>query len=340
MSKTVLLTGLGGSIGCHTFMHLLHNTDWNIVGLDSFRHKGLTDRAAVMLAAHPEYTDRVRIYPHDLTSPLSQMLVDKIGKVDIIIAMASLSDVHDSIINPVPFVQNNVNVALAMLEYARVAKPEKFLLISSDEVYGPTTGEGMYHKEWDPIVPSNPYSASKAAQEAIAISYWRTYAVPLVIVNLMNNFGEMQSPTKFPAIVQRKLRAGEQITVHASVGQVGSRFYIHSRNSADAFLFILRETEAHMHVEGTVDKPDRYNIVGDKQITNVELVEMIAADMGVKADYVIEDSKVTRPGHDAHYGLDGDKLHALGWSSPMSLEDSMKNVVAWYQDHPEWLKAK
>jgi dTDP-glucose 4,6-dehydratase len=340
MSKTVLLTGLGGSIGCHTFMHLLHNTDWNIVGLDSFRHKGLTDRAAVMLAAHPEYSDRVRIYPHDLTSPLSQMLVDKIGKVDIIIAMASLSDVHDSIINPVPFVQNNVNVALAMLEYARVAKPEKFLLISSDEVYGPTTGEGMYHKEWDPIVPSNPYSASKAAQEAIAISYWRTYAVPLVIVNLMNNFGEMQSPTKFPAIVQRKLRAGEQITVHASVGQVGSRFYIHSRNSADAFLFILRETEAHMHVEGTVDKPDRYNIVGDKQITNVELVEMIAKDMGVAADYVIEDSKVTRPGHDAHYGLDGDKLHALGWKSPMSLEDSMKNVVAWYQDHPEWLKAK
>lgn len=342
MPKTLLLTGIGGSIGCHTFMHLLHNTDWNIVGLDSFRHKGLTDRAAVMLAAHPEYADRVCIYPHDLTSPLSDMLIKKIGKIDYIVAMASLSDVHDSIVNPVPFVQNNINVALAMLEYARVAKPERFLLISSDEVYGPTTGEGMFHKEWDPIVPSNPYSASKAAQEAIAISYWRTYAVPLIIVNLMNNFGEMQSPTKFPAIVQRKLRNEEQITVHASVGQVGSRFYIHSRNSADAFLFLLDSVTPppHMHEEGTTDKPDRYNIVGDKQITNVELVELIAETMGVEANYVIEDSKVTRPGHDAHYGLDGDKLHRLGWKSPMSLEESMGNVVAWYEDNPEWLNAK
>lgn len=342
MPKTLLLTGIGGSIGCHTLMHFLHNTDWHVVGLDSFRHKGLTDRVAVMLEAHPEYAERVRVYPHDITSPLSEMLVKKIGPVDYIVAMASLSDVHDSIVNPVPFVQNNINVALAMLEYARVAKPERFLLISSDEVYGPTTGEGMFHKEWDPIVPSNPYSASKAAQEAIAISYWRTYAVPLIIVNLMNNFGEMQSPTKFPAIVQRKLRNEEQITVHASVGQVGSRFYIHSRNSADAFLFLLDSVTPppHMHEEGTTDKPDRYNIVGDKQITNVELVELIAETMGVEANYVIEDSKVTRPGHDAHYGLDGDKLHRLGWKSPMSLEESMGNVVAWYEDNPEWLNAK
>jgi dTDP-glucose 4,6-dehydratase len=344
MTETLLLTGIGGSIGCHTLMHLLHNTDWNIVGLDSFRHKGLTDRVAVILEAHPEYASRVRILPHDMTAPLSDMLIKKIGHVDHIINMASLSDVHDSIVNPVPFVQNNINLVLAMLEYARVVKPKTFLQISSDEVYGPTDGEGIYHKEWDPVVPSNPYSASKAAQEAIAISYWRTYGVPLIIVNLMNNFGEMQSAAKFPAIVQRKLRAGEKVTVHASVGHIGSRFYIHSRNSADAFLFLLKGAAPHMHVEGTVDKPDRYNIVGDKQITNVELVQMIARGLGVEPvegeHYEIEDSKVTRPGHDAHYGLDGAKLHALGWASPKSLEDSMAEVVKWYEKNPEWLNAK
>jgi dTDP-glucose 4,6-dehydratase len=341
MPKTVLLTGIGGSIGCHTFMHFLHNTDWNIVGLDSFRHKGLTDRVAVMLDAHPEYADRVKVYPHDITSPLSEMLIKKIGHVDHIVAMASLSDVFDSIVNPVPFVQQNVNIALAMLEYARVAKPERFLLISSDEVYGPTDGEHM-HKEWDAIVPSNPYSASKAAQEAIAISYWRTYNVPLMIVNLMNNFGEMQSPSKFPAIVQRKLRAAEQITIHSSAGHIGSRHYIHSRNSADAFLYILDKLPApHIHSEGTMDKPDRFNIVGDAQVSNVELVKLIADCMGgVVPNYVIEDSKVTRPGHDAHYGLDGEKLHALGWKSPMGLRESMENVVDWYEEHPEWLTAK
>lgn len=340
MSEKLLLTGAGGSIGCHVLMHLLHNTDWQIVCIDSFRHKGLTDRIRVMIQAHPEFAPRIKLHTHDLAAPISGLLARKIGPVDYIMNVASLSDVHDSIVNPVPFVKNNVDLTLNMLEFARSQEHLKaFMQLSSDEVYGPTDGKS-FHKEWDAIVPSNPYSASKAAQEAIAISYWRTYAVPLIIVNLMNNFGEMQSPAKFPAIVQRKLRAGETVTVHASVGHIGSRFYIHSRNSADAFLHLLRHKAPHIHVEGTMDKPDRYNIVGDKQITNVELVEMIAKALDLKADYVIEDSKVTRPGHDAHYGLDGEKLAATGWKSPVSLEDSMTAVVRWYEENPEWLDPK
>lgn len=342
MTERLLLTGAGGSIGCHTLMHLLHNTDWEVICIDSFRHKGLTDRVKVMLDAHPEFAERVIVYTHDLAAPISDLLRRKIGPVNYIINMGSLSDVHDSIVNPVPFVMNNVALVLNVLEFAREQSHylKAFMQISSDEVYGPTDGES-FHKEWDPIVPSNPYSASKAAQEAIAISYWRTYNIPLIIVNLMNNFGEMQSPAKFPAIVQRKLRAGETVTVHSSAGHVGSRFYIHSRNSADAFLHILTECPPPwLHEEGQVDKPDRYNIVGDKQITNVELVEMIAKALDVEPDYVIEDSKVTRPGHDAHYGLDGAKLARTGWKSPVSLEESMKNVVEWYERNPEWLNPK
>lgn len=340
MTSRVLITGAAGSIGCHVLMHFLHNTDWGFITLDSYRHKGLLDRIDVMLEAHPEFRSRVSCMYHDFNAPISDILAKKIGHIDQIINIASLSDVHDSIVNPVPFITNNVNLICNVLEYARrFPGLLRFLHLSSDEVYGPTDCKS-FHKEWDPIVPSNPYSASKAAQEAIAISYWRTYNIPLVIVNLMNNFGEMQSPAKFPAIVQRKLRAGETITVHSSAGHVGSRFYIHSRNSADAFLHILRHKTPHMHVEGTVDKPDRYNIVGDKQISNVELVEMIAKVLDVTPDYVIEDSKVTRPGHDAHYGLDGEKLAGIGWTSPVSLEDSMAEVVKWYEEHPEWLIAK
>jgi dTDP-glucose 4,6-dehydratase len=336
-----LITGAAGSIGCHVLMHFLHNTDWDIVTLDSYRHKGILDRIDVMLDAHPEFRSRVTCFYHDFNAPVSEILAGRIGHIDRIINIASLSDVHDSIVNPVPFVTNNVNLILNVLEYAR-RFPElmAFMQLSSDEVYGPTDGKS-FHKEWDPIVPSNPYSASKAAQEAIAISYWRTYNVPLIIVNLMNNFGEMQSPAKFPAIVQRKLRAGETITVHASAGHIGSRFYIHSRNSADAFLHILTKCPPPwMHEEGQMDKPDRYNIVGDKQISNVELVELIAKCLDKPADYVIEDSKVTRPGHDAHYGLDGEKLAHAGWKSPVSLEDSMEHVVSWYEENPEWLNPK
>lgn len=333
----LLLTGAGGSIGCHTMMHFLHNTDFDIVAIDSFRHKGLTDRFRVMFDAHPEFMNRVTVFTHDLIAPISDLLAKRIGAIDYIINMASLSDVHDSILNPVPFVTNNVALALNVLEYARRAKPEVFLQISSDEVYGPTDGVNL-HEEWDPIVPSNPYSASKAAQEAIAISYWRTYNVPLVIVNLMNNFGEMQSSAKFPAIVQRKVRKGETVTIHGDAeGRVGSRFYIHSRNSADAFHFIMMKRNPHLHENGVVDRPNRYNIVGDKQVTNVQLAQLIADEVGAPLKYKLEPAVTSRPGHDYHYGLDGKKLNRLGWRSPRSLEESMAATVAWYEDNPEWL---
>jgi dTDP-glucose 4,6-dehydratase len=190
-------------------------------------------------------------------------------------------------------------------------------------------------------VPSNAYSASKAAQEAIATSYWRSYGLPLIIVNLMNNFGEMQSPDKFPAIVQRKVRAGERVHIHATNNVIGSRFYIHSRNSADAFLFILNNVTPHKHVEGIADKPDRFNISDeDSQISNLKLAVMIAKFIGKKLDYDVVSASTSRPGHDIHYGLSGAKLAALGWKSPLTLETSMRNTVEWYEEHPEWLNPK
>jgi len=335
--KRVLLTGIGGSIGCHVFRHIMATTDWHVVGIDSFRHKGMTDRVNMMLGEHPETAARLTMITHDLTAPVSDLMAKKIGPIDYIINMASLSDVHASIENPRPFVEANVAVILTMLEFARGLRCKKFLQISTDEVYGPTDGKTL-HKEWDPILPSNPYSASKAAQEAIAISYWRTYKVPLIIVNLMNNFGEMQSHAKFPAIVQRKVRAGEAITIHGSPGNAGSRVYIHSRNSADAFLHILRCVVPHQHVDGTVDRPDRYNIVGDRQVANDELVELIAGWIGREYVYTYEESKLSRPGHDLHYGLDPSKLKQMHWLQPLSFEESMKNTVEWYENNPEWLE--
>jgi dTDP-glucose 4,6-dehydratase len=334
---TLLLTGIGGSIGCHTMRHVFQNTDWNIVGVDSFRHKGMSDRVRVMLDAHPEDWARLRILAHDLTTPISRVMANAIGPTDYIINMASMSDVHESLQNPRSFVEANVNIVLSMLDYARTTSCKAFLQISTDEVYGPTDGKTL-HKEWDPIVPSNPYSASKAAQEAIAISYWRSYGVPLIIVNLMNNFGEMQSAAKFPAIVQRKLRKSEEITIHGQPNSTGSRVYIHSRNSADAFLFILNTVVPYRHCDGHADKPNRFNIVGDKQVNNADLVTFISQCTKLDARVKYEDSSLSRPGHDLHYGLDGSKLAALGWKSPLSFEASMRNTVAWYEDHPEWLE--
>jgi dTDP-glucose 4,6-dehydratase len=336
-----LITGIGGSIGVHVMCHVMHNTDWDVVGLDSFRHRGWTDRIEEALLAHDDWRPRLTVLRHDLCAPISPVLQNKIGHIDYVINLASLSDVFASIQDPVPFVRNNVDIILNMLEWARIMKPRVFLQVSTDEVYGPTDGQHM-HKEWDPIVPSNPYSGSKAAQEAIAISYWRSYNVPLVLVNLMNNFGEMQSSKKFPAIVQHKLMKGETITVHGSKDEQGSRHYIHSRNTADAFLHVIEKLSQppHLHVNGVMDKPDRYNIVGHAQIANDDLATMIGDFMGKPVKINYESFGKSRPGHDRHYGLDGAKLWATGWRAPVSFEVSMRETVRWQQEHPEWLEPK
>lgn len=336
-SKRVLLTGIGGSIGIHTFGHIMTNTDWEVVGVDSFRHKGWTDRITEDLKNHPDRVDRLTLITHDLTAPFSEMTKRKIGHVDYIISMAALSDVEASIHQPEYFIQNNVSLVLNLLEFAKEVKPEVFIQISTDEVYGPTDGkEGL--KEWSPILPSNPYAASKACQEAIAIAYWRTYNVPLVITNTMNNFAEMQQGSKFPVMIQKAIENGETITIHGRIGDIGSRSYIHSRNFADALLFILKNLPPHIHVPDTVDRPDRYNIAGDRQLNNLELAQTIASIMGKELKYELKDSQFSRPGHDKHYGLDDTKLKSLGWQSPVSFEESLKNTIEWQSTHKEWIK--
>ncbi len=337
MPKRVLLTGIGGSIGIHTFAHFMHNTDWHMVGIDSFRHKGWTDRVAEMLRMHPDWAERLTLITHDLNAPFSDLMKKKIGHIDYLISMASLSDVEASIQDPANFIENNVRLTTNLLEYAREVKPEVFIQFSTDEVYGPTQSKAEVYAEWSPIVPSNPYAASKACQEAIAISYWRTYNVPVIITNTMNNFGEMQQSSKFPVMIQKWISKGEKITVHGQEGDVGSRSYIHSRNASDALIFILKNLPPHMHEAGLADKPDRYNIAGDKQVDNLELVHIIAKLMGKEAEVELVDHHSTRPGHDKHYGLTKDKLEKLGWKSPLSFEESLKNTIEWQTEHSEWI---
>jgi dTDP-glucose 4,6-dehydratase len=224
------------------------------------------------------------------------------------------------------------------LEYAREVKPGVFVQISTDEVLGPTEGKNDGYKEWDPYVPSNPYAASKAAQEMFAIAYWRTYNVPVIITNTMNNFGEMQSSTKYPVMVQKAVSRGDKIVIHGDEGGIGSRSYIHSRNFADAVLFIIKNTKPHLHQPGTIDKPDKYHIAGDKQLDNLELAQLIAKLMGEELKYEIVNFHHTRSGHDKHYGLNDQKLKSLGWKSPVSFEESLSNTIKWQSENPLWIE--
>lgn len=335
--KRALLTGAGGFIGAHTLAHIMHNTDWDLVATDSFRHKGKTDRIEQMLIAHPDWRKRTTVITHDLHAPFSDQMVDRIGSIDFILNVASESHVDRSIEDPVTFVKNNVDVVLNMLEYARKVKPQVFMQISTDEVYG-AAPVGTNHKEWAAILPSNPYSASKAAQEAIAISYWRTYGVPVVITNTMNNFGEMQDNEKFIPMLMKTINEGGVATIHGDSEYIGTRFYLHARNHADALLYIIKNLKPTLYSDGdTIVRPSRYNVVGSTEVNNLEMAELIAEMMGKKLNYELVDFHRTRPGHDRRYALDGAKLFSMGWVPPLDFTTSLRQTVEWSVAHPEWL---
>jgi len=230
----VLLTGGGGFVGHHTLEHILKTTDWDVVVLDSFRHKGISARLRAVFNANPNEIKRVTVVTHDLRTPIDEITSKEIGHIDVIINNASESHVDRSLIEPRHFIMNNVSIAVSMLEYARTIPDLKlFIQVSTDEVYGPAKN-GDSHPEYDAILPSNPYSASKASQEAIAISYWRSYDIPVVISNTMNIIGERQDVEKFIPKTISQLLSGLKMPVHANlnngVWSSGSRYYLHARN--------------------------------------------------------------------------------------------------------------
>lgn len=340
----VLLTGASGFVGSHVLRHVLANTDWQVVAPYTFRHKGLPQRISSAVCDHPDWAQRVELIHWDLRTPADPMTLNRLYDVDVIWNVASESHVDRSIEQPSPFIRNNTDVVLNVLETARLINPRLVLQMSTDEVYGPAPA-GYAHKEWDAILPSNPYSASKAAQEAIAIAYWRTYGVPVVITNTMNILGEMQDPEKFVPMVIRNLRDGREIPVHTSPqGQPGSRFYLHARNLADAWLFLTRwyEEQGSAPLYPSFLRPGRYHVVGEQEIDNIRMVRIIGRIMGVDPDRITEllrpvSFHSSRPGHDLRYALDGSKLARLGWRAPVGMDDAMERTVKWTLEHPEWL---
>lgn len=356
----VLLTGAGGFVAHHALEHFLETTDWEIVCTDSFRHRGKTDRIREVLDGRPQHRSRVKVLVHDLRVPISVQLAREIGAIDYVVSIASESHVDRSITDPRSFIENNVQIVLTLLEYAREHPVEKFLHISTDEVFGPAE-IGHDHDEEEPYRPSNPYAASKAAQTDIVYAYWRTFGMPCGVSQTMNIIGERQDPEKFMPMVLSRAVAGETVTIHAAPPlsrsdgwRPGSRFYLHARNQADALRFLL-ETQPFPRYGEWAERPaedltsefdpsketlagmGRWNVVGEREIDNLEMARMIAEFAGVDLDYEFVDFHSSRPGHDLRYALDGAKMADLGWKPPVPLEASLRKTVEWTLEHRHWL---
>lgn len=349
----VLLTGASGFGGSHMLRHLLLSTDYEIVCPVTFRHRGVANRIKLALDSVPGADKRVHVIMCDLTSPIDRVSDTLIGPINYVINYASESHVDRSISEPGPFIENNVSVAVNLLDWARHRRDSAFspveavMQISTDEVYGPASG-CVAHAEWhNQHLPSNPYAASKAAQESIAFSYWRTYGVPVIITNTMNLIGETQDPEKFVPMVLSRISAGAKVEIHASPdGKVGSRFYLHARNQADGVLYAMRHVLRTGHDRTTgeglqfspeFDKPFRFNIVGEREVSNLDMARMVAQAAGKELDYTLVDFHGSRPGHDLRYALNGSKMYHIGWQPPVPLERSLRQSVHWTLNHTEWL---
>ena len=325
----VLVTGGCGFIGHHFIEHLIKNTAWDMVVIDKLNYASTGfDRLRDISVFDDK---RVKIFTHDMTVPIKDGLQQELGQFDFVVHMAAETHVDQSIADPRPFVMSNVLGTMEMLEFARTQEHLKyFLYFSTDEVFGPAD-PGQAFKEWDRYNSTNPYSASKAGGEELALAWANTFRVPVVVTHTMNAFGERQHPEKFIPSTIRKVMNDEPVMIHSDSTKTipGSRFYIHARNISDAIMFILSKDTGWR---------SKFNIVGEKEVNNLEMAQFIASVLGKKLHYVMTDFHSSRPGHDLRYALDGSKLHRMGWTLPVNFEKSLTQTIEWYLKKPEWLK--
>ena len=267
--KKVLITGGAGFISHHLIYFLIKNTDWNIVSLDRLDYSGNLNRLDSILSLLPtRQKQRVKVVFHDLKSEINPWIKKEIGDIDIILHLAAGSHVDRSIDFPMEFVLDNVVGTANILEYARYINDkkglERFIYFSTDEIFGPAP-KGIDYKENDRYNSTNPYSATKAGGEELAVAYENTYNLPIYITHTMNVFGERQHPEKFIPMCIKKIRDGETVTIHSDHTKKipGSRHYIHAEDVAEAINFLLtNKIESKIDFGGA--KCPKFNIVGSE----------------------------------------------------------------------------
>lgn len=329
----VLITGLCGFIGHHVAEYLLKHTDWELVGLDRLDATSTLHRLH-FIDGWPECADRVKFVWHDLRAPINPSVDRRLGHVDTVLHLAASTHVDRSIDEPLGFVLDNVLGTAHVLEWWRhrsKAADALYVQFGTDEVFGPAP-EGIAFKEWDRYCSTNPYSATKAAGTELACAYSNTYGLRVVATFTMNVFGERQHPEKFIPGTIRKILKGETVTVHSSSdrSKSGSRFYLHAGNVGAALLHLIENRATHPLF-------DRWNLVGEKEVSNLEMAKSMAELLDKPLVHEMVDFHSSRPGHDLRYALDGAKMRAAGFVYPATFEQSLEKTVRWFVAHPEWL---
>ena len=315
----LLLTGGCGFIGSH-FVRLVLTTrkSWDLVNLDALTYAGNPENLKDV-DANPRYR-----FVHG--SILDGALVDRlVGKgVDAVVNFAAESHVDRSLYGPVEFVRTNVEGTSVLLEAAKRHGLKRFLQVSTDEVYGSLPPTGVF-RESTPLHPNNPYSATKAAADHMALAYARTFGLDVVVTRSSNNYGPNQYPEKFIPLFVTNALAGKACPVYGDGLQI--RDWLHVQDNARGILAALEKGKT-----GEV-----YNLGGENERPNLQVAKTILKLLG-KPESLLEYVK-DRPGHDRRYALDSAKAHrALGWKPKVRFEAGLKATVAWYRDNLPWIE--
>lgn len=315
---TVLVTGGCGFIGSNFIRHLLSaDPDVSVVNFDCLTYAGnlanLDD-----LAGHPRY----RFVKGNICDPEAVRAALQNG-VRHVVHFAAESHVDRSIQDSGPFVRTNVLGTQVLLDAARAAKVERFVHVSTDEVYGSLGPTGLFTEE-TPLAPNSPYSASKAAADLLVRSYVHTFGFPAVVTRCSNNYGPYQFPEKLIPLFITNLLRDERVPVYGDGGQV--RDWIHVLDHCRAVERVWRE--------GRVGEV--YNVGGHSEKTNLELTHALLDLLGKPRTLIryVQD----RPGHDRRYAIDCAKIEReLGWRPEVKFEDGLRETIAWYKSHPDWV---
>jgi dTDP-glucose 4,6-dehydratase len=242
--------------------------------------------------------------------------------VDVVINFAAETHVDRSIGDAGSFVKTDVYGTFVLLEGVRKASGCRFLQISTDEVYGEIFGEPV--DESAPLMPRNPYSASKAGADRLAFSYWATYGVPVCITRCSNNYGSYQYPEKLIPLFVTNAIEGKELPVYGNGKNV--RDWIHVQDHARALHAIIRENCFH---------GEAFNVAGGNERSVLEVADLILGVLG-KGPELLRFVK-DRPGHDRRYAIDDSRLRErTGWAPEVDFREGMRRTIEWYVEHPEW----
>lgn len=318
----ILLTGGAGFIGSNFIYYLLnHYSDCRIVCLDKLTYAGnFRTLAEAVNNLNFEFV-KGDICDAELVDNLF-----KNNKFDLVINFAAESHVDRSIINPHDFLLTNVVGTQVLMDACRQYGNVRFHQVSTDEVYGDLTiDDDSGFNEEAPLRPNNPYSSSKAAADLLALSYYRTYGLPITISRSSNNYGRYQNLEKLIPLAITNAFCGRDVPIYGDGENV--RDWLHVKDHCRALDLII-----HKGIAGEV-----YNICAHNETTNLELVKAILNILGKSRELIkfVED----RAGHDRRYAIDSSKIFSeFGWKPTINFYDGLRNTVKWYVDNVKWWK--